>query len=196
LVARAEAELGPVDILVNDAAVTWFLPVADFPGRRFEVMFEVQVRAPFELAQLVIPGMRERGRGWILNISSRAAIHAQGPPYNARAARGETVYGMCKAAIERFSTGLAAELYEAGIAVNALSPSGVVATPGVLLHDLVPAGQEDQTEPVEVMAEAALVLCSGDPRWLTGRVAYSRVVLEELGRTSVELPGGNENVGH
>jgi NAD(P)-dependent dehydrogenase (short-subunit alcohol dehydrogenase family) len=182
LVETAGAELGPVDILVNDAAVTWFLPVEQFPGRRFEVMFEVQVRAPFELAQLVLPGMRERGRGWILNISSGAARHPQGPPYAPRR-RGGTVYGMCKAAIERFSTGLASEVWDAGIAVNALSPSRVVATPGVLVHQLIPAGAEDQAEPVEVMAEAALALCSGDPRTLTGRVTYSQALLEELGLT-------------
>ena len=180
LVETVEAELGPVDVLVNDAAVTWFIPVADFPLRRFEVMFEVQVRAPFELAQLVLPGMRERGRGWILNISSGAARHPQGPPYQ-RPGRGGTVYGMCKAAIERFSTGLASEVYDAGIAVNALSPSRVVSTPGVVMHRLIPPGAEDQAEPVEVMAEAALALCSGDPRSLTGRVAYSQALLDELG---------------
>src|SRR5215472_267608 len=182
LVERTQAELGPIDVLVNDAAVTWFLPVTEFPGRRFEVMFEVQVRAPFELAQLVLPGMLARGRGWILNISSGAARHPQGPPYTGRGGGG-TVYGMCKAAIERFSTGLAAEVYDGGIAVNALSPSRVVATPGVVVHRLIPPGAEDQAEPVEVMAEAALALCSGDPRTLTGRVAYSQALLDELGIT-------------
>ena len=90
---------------------------------------------------------------------------------------------MCKAAIERFSTGLAAEVHDAGVAVNALSPSRVVATPGVVIHRLIPPGAEDQAEPVEVMAEAALALCSGDPRTLTGRVAYSQALLDELGIT-------------
>jgi NAD(P)-dependent dehydrogenase (short-subunit alcohol dehydrogenase family) len=180
LVETAEAELGPIDVLVNNAAVTWFIPVADFPARRFEVMFEVQVRAPFELAQLVLPGMRERGRGWILNISSGAARHPQGPPYQ-RPGLGGTVYGMCKAAIERLSTGLAAEVHDAGIAVNALAPSRVVATPGVVVHRLIPPGAEDRAEPVEVMAEAALALCTGDPRAMTGRIAYSQALLDELG---------------
>ena len=73
LISRVERDLGPVDILVNNAAVTWFEPVADFDSRHYDLMFEVQVRAPFELAQLVLPGMKERHRGWILNISSMAA---------------------------------------------------------------------------------------------------------------------------
>ena len=184
LVESATAALGPVDILVNNAAVTWFMPVLEFPSRRFDVMFDVQVHAPFQLAQLLLPSMVERGRGWILNISSGAARHPQGPPFAARAARGGTVYGMCKAAIERFSTGLAAEVYDHGVAVNALSPSRVVATPGVMVHRLIPEGAEDQAEPVEVMAEAALQLCSGDPKVLTGRVCYSQALLEELGVTA------------
>src|SRR5262249_56516111 len=101
-------------------------------------------------------------------------------PYQRRLGGG-TVYGMVKAAIERFSTGLAAEVFEDGIAVNALSPARVVATPGVVIHRLIPPGAEDRAEPVEVMAEAALALCSGDPRTLTGRVAYSQALLEQLG---------------
>jgi NAD(P)-dependent dehydrogenase (short-subunit alcohol dehydrogenase family) len=88
---------------------------------------------------------------------------------------------MCKAALERFSTGLAAEEYGNNIAVNALSPSSVVATPGVVHHRLIPPGREDLAEPPEVMAEAALLLCSREPRELTGRIAYSRQILEEFG---------------
>ncbi|MDQ1396974.1 MAG: hypothetical protein QOG64_2233, partial [Acidimicrobiaceae bacterium] len=172
LIAQTEAELGPVDILVNNAAVTFFEPVADFSLRHYELMFEVQVRAPFELSQLVLPGMRERGRGWILNISSMAAVHPQGPPYNRRG--GGTVYGMCKAALERFTSGLAAEVYDDGIAVNCLSPTSIVATPGVVHHRLIPPGAEDMAEPVELMAEAAAILVSGDPATLTGRITYSK----------------------
>ena len=186
LVRTVEKELGPIDILVNNAAVTFFEPVEGFRQRRYELMFEVQVRAPFELAQRVIPGMRERGAGWILNISSRAAIHPQGPPF-ARRARGGTVYGMCKAALERFTTGLAAELYDDGIAVNVLSPSRVVRTPGVEHHRLIPPGKEHLAEGVEVMAEAALALVSGAPRERTGRVAYSQDLLAELGREARPL---------
>jgi citronellol/citronellal dehydrogenase len=186
LVERTVAELGPVDILVNNAAVTYFLPVLEFPLSRFELMFEVQVRAPFELSQLVLPGMRERRAGWILNISSGAARHPQVPPSGAAAGRGGTVYGMVKAAIERFSTGLASEVYGEGIAVNALSPSRGVMTPGVVYHFGVtdPAARvaEGTAEAPEVMAEAALALCSGDPSQLTGRIAYSQALLEELGR--------------
>ena len=180
LVETVERELGPVDVLVNNAAVTYFEPVDGFSDRHYAIMFEVQVRAPFDLAQRVLPGMRKQRRGWILNISSPAAIHPAGPPY-AAFMPGGTVYGMCKAALERFTTGLAAEVFIDGIAVNVLSPSGLVPTPGVVHHHLDRLVPEELHEPVTLMAEAAHALCTGDPATLTGRIAFSQPLLTELG---------------
>ena len=178
LVSQASRELGPPDILVSNAAVTYFTRVTDFTARRYRLMFDVQVEAAFHLAQLAVPGMRAKGRGWILNISSGAARHPTLPPA-AWARLGGTVYGMCKAAIERFSTGLAAELYDDNIAVNALSPNKVVPTPGTLFHHLT-TEDDPNNEPPAIMAEAALLLCSAEPKTLTGRIAYSQDLLAEL----------------
>lgn len=177
LVEQTIRQLGVPDILVNNAAVSYFTPVADFTPKRYALMFAVQVEAPFHLARLVLPGMRERGAGWILNISSVAARHPSIPP-GAFAELGTTVYGMCKAALERFSTGLAAEVYRDNIAVNALAPAKVVPTPGTLFHH-VTSDDDPDSEPASVMAAAALVLCSGDPATLTGRVSYSQELLTE-----------------
>lgn len=176
LIKEAVAAFGPVDILVNNAAVTWFIPVTDFPEKRFRTMMDVQVWAPFELAQLCLPSMLERGEGWILNISSHAAIH---PESKAPGGHGGTVYGMCKAALERFTTGLAQEVYEAGVGVNVISP-GLVATPGVVHHKLINDANKDRVTPVEHMAEACLRLCHGDPREITGRIDYADQVIEEF----------------
>jgi citronellol/citronellal dehydrogenase len=179
LIAETISRLGQPDILVNNAAVTYFTRVEDFTAKRYALMFSVQVEAAFQLAQLVMPGMREHGGGWILNISSGAARHPVIPP-GPFAGRGGTVYGMCKAAIERFSTGLAAELYPDNIAVNALSPTQVVPTPGTVFHHLT-SEDDPNAEPPSVMAEAALMLCHRDPRSLTGKVTYSQQLLAELG---------------
>jgi NAD(P)-dependent dehydrogenase (short-subunit alcohol dehydrogenase family) len=181
IIDTATEELGPIDILVNNAAITYFEPVIGFDEKHFRVMFEVQVRAPFELAQLVLPGMRERKSGWIVNISSGAGRHPQGPPYQGRSGGG-TVYGMCKAALERFTTGLASEVYADGIAVNVVSPSGLVLTPGVLHHRLDQFTPPERHEPAEVTAEAAFVLATGDPATLTGRVTYAKAILDEMGK--------------
>jgi len=179
LVAETARQLGAADILVNNAAVSYFTRVEEFAPRRYQLMFAVQVEASFQLATLVLPGMRERGRGWILNISSSAARHPALPP-SLWAASGGTVYGMCKAAIERFSTGLAAELYADNIAVNALSPTKVVPTPGTIFHKLTTPDDEN-AEPPAVIAEAALMLCHAEPLTRTGLIAYSQELLAELG---------------
>ena len=179
LVAETTSQLGAPDILVSNAAVTYFTKVEDFTPKQYGLMFAVQVEAPFHLARLVLPGMRAHGAGWILNISSIAARHPTIPP-GPFAGRGGTVYGMCKAAIERFSTGLAGELYPDNIAVNALSPTKVVPTPGTVFHHLTSEGAAN-SEPASVMAAAALMLCHRDPQSLTGRVTYSQELLTELG---------------
>ncbi|HEY5105373.1 MAG TPA: SDR family NAD(P)-dependent oxidoreductase [Caulobacteraceae bacterium] len=184
LVEEAAAAFGPIDILVNNAAITYFAPVAEFTDKRFQLMMEVQVHAPFHLAQLVLPSMRERRRGWIVNISSGAGIHPRAP-YRA-GARGGTVYGMCKAALERFTTGLASEVHDEGIAVNVVSP-GLVATPGVAVHGLINEATRDRVQPIKFIAEAVFRLASCDPAAVTGRIAYAEPLLKELGVEPAEL---------
>ena len=182
LVKSTQAAFGNVDVLINNAAITYFMPVETFSEKRFQLMLEVQVRAPFELAQLVLPDMLERGEGRILNISSHAAIH----PDKTLPSRGGTVYGMCKASLERFTTGLAQELYENNIGVNVISP-GLVATPGVEHHKLINEQNKDQVTPIEHMAEACLRLCYGDAQKLTGRIDYADDVMREFNLTAREL---------
>ena len=65
LVDEVRSSLGPIDILVNNAAVTFFFPVEKFPEKRFKLMIETQVWSAIDLAQRVIPDMRAAGAGWI-----------------------------------------------------------------------------------------------------------------------------------
>lgn len=183
LVEEATQAFGPIDILVNNAAVTFFIPVETFPKKRFDLMMEVQVWAPFHLSQLVLPSMRERKSGWIINISSPAGLHPK-QPYVRRG--GGAVYGMCKAALERFTTGLASEVHEDGIAVNVVSP-GLVDTPGVAVHGLINAQTKDRVQPIKFIAEAVYQLAKGDPKTMTGRIDYAEPFLKELGITPEEL---------
>lgn len=178
LVEKAVAAYGPIDILINNAAITFFMPVETFTEKRFKLMMEVQVYAPFHLAQLVLPSMKARKSGWIVNISSPAGIHPKQPYMTG--ARGGTVYGMCKAALERFTTGLASEVYDDGIAVNVVSP-GLVDTPGVAVHGLINERTKDRVQPIEYIAEAVYRLASGDPKTMTGRIDYAEPLLKELG---------------
>jgi NAD(P)-dependent dehydrogenase (short-subunit alcohol dehydrogenase family) len=177
LIEEAMADYGPIDILVNNAAITYFAPVADFTEKRFKLMMEVQVYAPFHLSQLVLPSMRERRQGWIVNISSPAGIHPKAPYMTG--GRGGTVYGMCKAALERFTTGLASEVHGEGIAVNVVSP-GLVDTPGVAVHGLINEATKARVQPIEYIAEAVYRLASGDPKTMTGRIDYAEPLLKSL----------------
>ena len=120
------------------------------------------------------PTMTERGSGAIVNISSGVAAHPSGPPYAAlHAEHGATLYGTSKAALERLTSGLAAEVYAHGVAVNALSPVAAVATPGVDALGESIGMDPSMLEPMEQMVEAALALCTIDAEQITGRAMTS-----------------------
>ena len=178
LFAEVVERVGAPDILVNNAAVTFLRPLDTFPERRVRLMLEMHVLAPLHLSQLAIPGMREHGSGWILNITSVGGVLPEGPPFSEfdRAA-GFGVYGTAKAALNRLTKSLAAELYDDGIAVNAAAPSNPVATPGAGTLDLA----KTDTEDIELITRTALVLCTGDPKTLTGRIAHTQPFLREIG---------------
>ncbi|MFP6808606.1 MAG: SDR family NAD(P)-dependent oxidoreductase [Pseudomonadales bacterium] len=183
LIKEIEGTYGPVDILVNNAAVTYFVPIESFSEKHYTLMTEVQIYAPLHLSQLVLPSMIERESGWILNISSHAAIH----PEKDKGGRGGTVYGMCKAALERFTTGLASEVYSNNIGVNVISP-GLIATPGVVHHNLITEDTpEERITPVEHMAEACLHLVHGDAKEMTGMITYASEMLKDYSLTPAEL---------
>ena len=189
-IAETEATLGPIDILVSNAAMAVYNPFDAFTEKRFRLAFEINVHAPFTMAQRILPGMLERGRGWILNISSSTAIVPKGPPFDEFARTGGAIlYAMTKAALDRFSAGLAAETHGRGVLVNALSPVAAVLTPGADAHDVIPEEYRASAEPMETMVEAALALCVATDPDLTGRVTYSLPLLEELGREVRTLDG-------
>ena len=183
LVAETVERFGPVDILVNNGAITYYAPVHEFSEKRFKLMMEVQVWAPYHLSQMILPGMIERQSGRILNVSSHAAIH---PAKNAPS-RGGSVYGMCKAALERFTTGLAAEVYDHNIGVNVISP-GLVATPGAVYHNLINEETKERETPVEHMAEACLHLVTGNAQDNTGAITYADDVMAAEALTAAPLP--------
>ena len=190
LVKTVETQLGPVDILVNNAAACFYLPWDTVSASRYTVMFRVNVDAPWRLSTAVLTGMRERSRGWIVNISSMVTEQPVGPPFTSfHSEHGATLYGASKAALERMSTGLAAEVHRHGITVNVVSPVAAVATPGVVALGLMP-GENTHVEPVEQMAEAALALATADPSKLTGWIGTSGELLDHLGREIRGLDGG------
>jgi NAD(P)-dependent dehydrogenase (short-subunit alcohol dehydrogenase family) len=169
---------GAPDILVNNAAVTFLRPLDEFPESRARLMIEMHVLAPMHLTQLAIPAMRERGRGWILNVTSVGGDLPEGPPFSEfdRTA-GFGVYGTVKAALNRLTKSLAAELYDDAIAVNAAAPSNPVATEGAGALDLA----KTDTEDIELITQTALTLVTADPASMTGRIVHTQPFLREIG---------------
>jgi NAD(P)-dependent dehydrogenase (short-subunit alcohol dehydrogenase family) len=183
LVRAVHGAYGPLDVLVNNAALTYFMSIADYQVSRWLRSWAVNLHAPFILAQLALRDMIPRRRGSIVNISSGAAVGPGRGPYPdpAPAARGSTCYGAQKAALERFTQGLAAEVYTQGVSVTCVSPSQVVPTPGTVHHRLVSGMNDPRGEGPELMARAALLLATEPLDSVTGRVTYSQQILKEFG---------------
>ena len=180
LVDTAIATYGAVDILVNNAALNYYVPIVDYEVNKWMRAFAVNVHGPFMLAKLVLPGMMQRKSGAIVNVSSGAAIGPGRAPYELEG-RGGTMYGASKAALERMTQGIAQEVKDHDIAVSCYSPSQVVPTPGTVYHKLVDGLDDPRGEPVSVMAQAALLLASEPAGKVNGRVTYSQQILKEFG---------------
>jgi len=182
LVQAARDTYGTVDVLVNNAALTYYYPIKDFPVNRWMRSWAVNFHAPFLLSKLVLEDMVRRGSGSIINISSGSAVGpGRGPYPDTTADGGGACYGAEKAALERFTQGLAIEVYDNGISVTSLAPSQVVATPGTVFHNLVTGMDDPLSESPELMAKAALLLASEPLDLVTGRVTYSQQILMEFG---------------
>jgi NAD(P)-dependent dehydrogenase (short-subunit alcohol dehydrogenase family) len=187
IVAAATAALGPIDVLVNNAAACSYLPVEKVSERRLRIAYEVNVIAPYLLVQAVVPAMREKGRGWILNITTGVAEFPRDPLHDVNPLQGvSSLYAPSKSALNRLTVSFAAELHDAGIAVNALAPERAVRTEGATaMMELA----DEWIEPMETMVEAALALATCDPATQTGLVTKSLRYLRETGREVRTLDG-------
>ena len=187
LLSRAAEPYGAVDVLVNNAARGDFDLAAGLSTRQRNAMYDLNVNVPVELLQQALPGMREKGSGWCLNISSRTAEPIE-PPYPDAKIAAFVVggYGATKAALNRYTIALAEELADEAIFVNALAPSNIVLTSVSEQVVAIARRRPDMVEPVEMMAEAALELCTGRH---VGQVVYSRNLLHAVGRKLHSLDG-------
>ncbi len=194
LVACAAAEFGTVDILINNAAgISAYAPPSkiDLPARR--AMFELNFQAPVDLIQQALPGMRARGWGRVVNISSETANQPPIPyPGPSKLIHALTVYGASKAALDRYTLGLAAELHGSGIHVNALAPYRIALSESAeAVARQTAAAHPDWVEPLEMMAEAAYLLAAGN--W-TGLVVKSRELLQ-LAQAPLHALDGRSVIG-
>ncbi len=157
MVARTIAVFGRLDVLVNNAAIT-FAGDVDLAMKRWDLVMEVNLRAPVLAIKAALPGMIERRSGAILNVSSAASVMP---------IPGLLVYGVSKAALERLTTGVAAQVRPHGIAVNCFRIDVPIASEGFVYN--APELDKSDWEPMEVGAEGALWMLAQPPTY-TGQV--------------------------
>ena len=191
-VTKALAEVPQIDILVNNAATGIFGRTWDqISSEKYDLLWETNVKGPYDLMQRLGPSMVARGQGWIVNISSKTAELPVRPFNPFEKGSGVMLYGTTKAALNRLSVGVAAELDGTGVACNCFGPFSIVWTPGTAMTGVekyrgLPGWVE---EPVEGMAETALAFASCDPNKVNGLNVYSTTYLEEIGRAIRTLDG-------
>jgi 7-alpha-hydroxysteroid dehydrogenase len=200
LVGTARDALGPITILVNNAAFTAPgrppvpgaeprakpakpPPAAGKPGwpaflgtplHAYRRHFDIAVFAAYELMQMVCPDMIDAGGGSIINITSVASRMPGDGPYPDRSGGVLPGYGGSKAALEHLTQCAAFDLADHNIAVNALSPSKPILTPGLAYY----ASEFVDTAPADEFAQAAVQLALVDSGVVTGRTIGHREVLD------------------
>jgi NAD(P)-dependent dehydrogenase (short-subunit alcohol dehydrogenase family) len=188
LVSDVVERTGSLDILVNNAGFADYARIEDMTLDTFDRTVEHYLRTPFVLTKAAIPHMRNRGAGWIVNIGSVTGVAPVRPYRDYNKSSGDVIYASCKAALHRFTQGVAAELFDDNIADNCVGPSTAIRTPGAaqLIPDAFP------TEPVEYLAETVLAMCHAPAAERTGLVAFSLHYPWSQGLPVHSLDGGTE----
>lgn len=170
--AQAAEHFGGIDILVNNASAITLRNTRQLPMRRFDLMFDVNVRGTYSCTRAALPYLEKSARAHVLNLS---------PPLNMKPAwfKDHTAYTMSKYGMSMCVLGMAEEFRKLGIAVNALWPRTVIATAAISMLDGMVKPENCRTE--EIMADAAHAILCRDPREATGQFFIDEQVLARAG---------------
>jgi NAD(P)-dependent dehydrogenase (short-subunit alcohol dehydrogenase family) len=166
-------EVGPVDVLVNNAGASWFGPTADLDGATFDDLFDGNVRSAYFLVAGLAPGMAQRSSGSIINLASMAGQVGLD---------GGAAYGATKAALSSMTRSWAAEFSPRGVRVNAVAAGPVFSTPekAPLIEQLGKTTLLGRGAQVEEIAEVIAFLASDRASYVTGATLAA-----DGGRTAV-----------
>lgn len=188
LLRQAVDEFGRLDIVVNNAGILIPGAVTELTPKRWELIFRVNVHGPFLVCRAAVPLLAETGGGHIVNISSRGAIGPGPGPYDGQFRGSAAAYGATKAALERFTQGLAVEVYDRRISVNALSPHISIWSEGGDFFRAA-AGSTDYSGwrlSGEIIGDAAVTICRQEPGSFTGHILYDELVMLNEGGLTPE----------
>ena len=188
-VAKTIEQFGHLDILVNNAGILAPGSLLDMQPRHFDLQYRVNVRGPFVFCRVAVPHMAKNGWGHIVNISSRGSVGPGQGPYT-EVGGGGSSYGATKAALERMSQGLAAEVFDKNIAVNVLSPEiGEWSEGGHYFRSMGDGNPQYAGWRMtgEIIGDAAALIASKAPKEFTGHILYDEMLFRSEGMTKDEV---------
>ncbi len=183
MVRRTIDAYGRVDVLINNAGIGSYRSFLETSVKQWDLVMDIDLRAPFICCKAVAPIMVEQRGGSIINVSSHAAGNIFTSTLSADPAAAVTLmgqeYGAAKAGLERFTWGLAAELGPHNIAVNVLKPLRPVLTEGFSAQR--PDADFSTWATPDAMVKAAVFLAAQDAKGLTGVTVTDEELTRRLG---------------
>ncbi len=171
MAAEARTRFGRIDILINNAGALWWQPLSNTPAKRFDLVMSVNARAAFLAARAVLPAMRERRWGHIINMS---------PPIDLAMVPGKIAYCISKFGMTLLTHGLAEELRPDNVAVNSLWPVTIIESQASINWGL---GQRDQWRKPDILVDCVLRLVRKEPSAVTGQALLDEDFLRSEGVT-------------
>ncbi len=180
MVSAVTEKYGRIDILVNNAAVGYYKSILETPLKHWDLVMKVNVRGPFICCKEVLPIMIKQKSGCILNISSSAAhdVYSRVERSDGEKRIVGTTYGASKAALERFTAGLAAEAMKNNVSVIALKPSKPTYSEGIAFWN-PDVNVTELVSPDLYMTKAAVFLAAQSPDFATGEALFDKTVCEQ-----------------
>ncbi|MBJ7608521.1 MAG: SDR family oxidoreductase [Candidatus Dormibacteraeota bacterium] len=177
MVQRTVDELGSLDILVNNAGALWWKPILETPLKRYDLMWDVNVRGSFACAQHALPHMIRNGFGHIVMCS---------PPIGTQPNPGYVAYMTTKMGMTRLAIGIAAEHESDNVACNSLWPVTLIESLATINYGV---GDRSMWRSPEILSDALLEIVTSAPATLTGRQLLDEPFLRERGWSQERLDG-------
>ena len=179
-VDKAASEFGGLDILINNASAINLTPTEKTPAKRFDLMFDVNVRGTFLTSQASIPYLRESAKA-----ERNPHILTLSPPLSMKAKwfKNHVAYTMSKYGMSMCVLGMSEEFKREGIAVNALWPRTAIDTAAL---QMIPGVDTDFCRKPEILSDTAYIILNRDAKTTTGNFFVDDEVLASEGTTDLE----------
>ena len=177
MVEQTMERFGRVDILINNAGALWWKPVLETPAKRYDLMWEVNVRASFLCSQYVLPHMVQERWGHIIMCS---------PPITTEASPGFVAYMTTKMGMTRIAIGIAAEHARDNVSCNSLWPATPIESQATINWGM---GDRSLWRSPDILCDATMQIVGTEPPELTGRQLIDEELLRECGWSQERIDG-------